>query len=141
MSDKLVDIKSSLGEINDDTHIIGKIDLPLDLECLRKVQDERYYKDMMKAMAAQKEKPSLYHPSSPNKPKAAEPKIAPIYERLNDKTAMLTEIPNICPECLCTCEVNFTPDKLRVSIKHHDNTCSRSLTEIIRPIAQFTVFI
>jgi len=58
------------------------------------------------------------------------------------KTAILRAIPNICPECLNMCEVTFMPDHLRVRIRHHHNDgCSRSMTDIIRPIAEFTEFI
>lgn len=45
----------------------------------------------------------------------------------------------LCPECKCQMSTISLPDALRVKIEHGEFiNCSRSLTYIIRPIAQFT---
>lgn len=72
----------------------------------------------------------------------SEPQYTILPDNAEGKVAVMSQVPSQCPECLDAMEVSFMADRMRIRVRHHKrDTCSRSMTEIIRPIAQFTVFI
>jgi len=76
---------------------------------------------------------------------------------MKEKVALLCYPKLVCPECGCELMCNDMDDSIRVKFMHHPygstetdevtgaetwvNMCSRSGLEIIRPKAQFTVYI
>ncbi len=63
------------------------------------------------------------------------------YTRVGEeKVAMINN--NQCPECLALYNILMMADRLRYRFRHgHIESCSRSMTEFFRPVAQFTTFI